>query len=97
LPPRRKNKIYKNKYISEVFYSINNYLKGDISMTREEWIEQYRFVVISVFKAEDKLRPQLKEVLEKYKDDKEKAAEIYSRMIAEEIVSHTNDEELEEL
>jgi hypothetical protein len=66
-------------------------------MTREELIEQYRFVVISVFKAEDKLRPQLKEVLEKYKDDKEKAAEIYSRMIAEEIVSHTTDEEIAEL
>ena len=66
-------------------------------MTRDEWIEQSRFVVISVFKAEDKLRPQLKEVLEKYKDDKEKAAEIYSRMIAEEIVSHTPDEELEQL
>lgn len=66
-------------------------------MTREEWIEQYRFVVISVFKAEDKLRPQLKEVLEKYKDDKEKAAEIYSRMIAEEIVSHTPDKELAKL
>jgi hypothetical protein len=66
-------------------------------MTREEMIEEYRFVVISVFKAEDKLRPQLKEVLEKYKDDKEKAAEIYSRMIAEEIVSHTTDEELEQL
>ena len=66
-------------------------------MTREERIEEYRFVVISVFKAEDKLRPQLKEVLEKYKDDKEKAAEIYSRMIAEEIVSHTSDEEIAEL
>ena len=66
-------------------------------MTREELIEEYRFVVISVFKAEDKLRPQLKEVLEKYKDDKEKAAEIYSRMIAEEIVSHTTDEELAKL
>ena len=66
-------------------------------MTREECIEEYRFVVISVFKAEDKLRPQLKEVLEKYKDDKEKAAEIYSRMIAEEIVSQTTDEELAEL
>ena len=38
-----------------------------------------------------------KEVLDKYKDDKEKAAEIYSRMIAEEIVSHTTDEELEKL
>lgn len=66
-------------------------------MTRKEWIEEYRFVVISVFKAEDKLRPQLKEVLKKYKDDKEKAAEIYSRMIAEEIVSHTSDEEIAEL
>lgn len=66
-------------------------------MTREEWIEQYRFVVISVFKAEDKLRPQLKEVLEKYNYDKEKAAEIYSRMIAEEIVSHTTDEEIASL
>ena len=66
-------------------------------MTREELIEEYRFVVISVFKAEDKLRPQLKDVLEKYKDDKEKAAEIYSRMIAEEIVSHTTDEEIEKL
>jgi hypothetical protein len=65
-------------------------------MTREEWIEEYRFVVISVFKAEDKLRPQLKEVLEKYNDDKEKAAEIYTRMIAEEIVSHTSDEEIAE-
>ena len=71
--------------------------KGGISMTRDEMVEQYRFVVISVFKAEDKLRPQLKEVLEKYKDDKEKAAEIYSRMIAEEIVSHTTDEELANL
>lgn len=66
-------------------------------MTREEWIEEYRFVVISVFKAEDKLRPQLKKVLEMYKDNKEKAAEIYSRMIAEEIVSHTSDEELAKL
>ena len=65
--------------------------------SKEELIEQYRFVVISVFKAEDKLRPQLKEVLEKYNDDKEKAAEIYSRMIAEEIVSHTSDEELAKL
>ena len=66
-------------------------------MTREELIEEYRFVVISVFKAEDKLRPQLKDVLEKYKDDKEKAAEIYSRMIAEEIVSRTTDNQIAEL
>jgi hypothetical protein len=38
----------------------------------------------------------LKEVLEKYKDDKGKAAEIYTRIIAEEIVSHTSDEEIAE-
>ena len=78
-------------------YAKSNRKSIGVIMTREEWIEEYRFVVISVFKAEDKLRPQLKEVLEKYKDDKEKAAEIYSRMIAEEIVSHTTDEKLEQL
>ena len=67
-------------------------------MTREEIVKHWQqYIIPAVFKAEDKLRPQLKEVLEKYKDDKEKAAEIYSRMIAEEIVSHTTDEELEQL
>ena len=67
-------------------------------MTREELITHWAEDIIpAVFKAEDKLRPQLKEVLEKYKDNKEKAAEIYSRMIAEEIVSHTSDEEIAEL
>lgn len=67
-------------------------------MTREEIVKHLQqYIIPAVFRAEDKLRPQLKEVLEKYKDDKEKAAEIYSRMIAEEIVSHTTDEELEQL
>ena len=66
--------------------------------TREEIIKHWQeYIIPTVFRAEDKLRPQLKEVLEKYKDDKEKAAEIYSRMIAEEIVSHTTDEEIAEL
>lgn len=66
-------------------------------MTREEIIKHWQvYIIPTVFKAEDKLRPQLKKVLEKYKDDKEKAAEIYSRMIAEEIVSHTSDEEIAE-
>lgn len=66
-------------------------------MTREEIIKHWQeYIIPTVFKAEDKLRPQLKEVLEKYKDDKEKATEIYSRMIAEEIVSHTTDEEIAE-
>lgn len=66
-------------------------------MTREEIVKHWQgYIIPTVFKAEDKLRPQLKEVLEKYKDDKKKAAEIYSRMIAEEIVSHTSDEEIAE-
>lgn len=66
-------------------------------MTREEIIKHWQeYIIPTVFKAEDKLRPQLKEVLEKYKDDKVKAAEIYTRMIAEEIVSHTTDEEIAE-
>lgn len=66
-------------------------------MTREEIIKHWQvYIIPTVFKAEDKLRPQLKEVLEKYKDDKEKAAEIYTRMIAEEVVSHTSDEEIAE-
>lgn len=67
-------------------------------MKREELIENWqRNIIPAVFKAEDKLRPQLKEVLDKYQDNKEKAAEIYTRMIAEEIVSHTSDEEIERL
>lgn len=65
-------------------------------MTREEIVKHWQgYIIPTVFKAEDKLRPQLKEVLEKHKDNKEKAAEIYSRMIAEEIVSYTSDEEIE--
>ena len=67
-------------------------------MTREELITHWAEDIIpAVFKAEYKLRPQLKEVLEKYKDDPTTAAEIYTRMIAEEIVSHTTDEEIAKL
>jgi hypothetical protein len=65
-------------------------------MTREEIIKHWQeYIIPTVFRAEDKLRPQLKKVLEKYKYDKGEAAEIYTRMIAEEIVSHTTDEEIE--
>lgn len=78
-------------------YERSNKGRIGVIMTQEEWIEEYRFVVISVFKAEDKLRPQLKAVLKKYEDDPTTAAEVYSRMIAEEIVSHTSDEELAKL
>lgn len=67
-------------------------------MKREEIIKHWQeYIIPTVFRAEDKLRPQLKKVLEKYKDDEVKASEIYTRMIAEEIVSHTSDEEIAEL
>lgn len=66
-------------------------------MTREEIVKHWAESIIpTVFKAEDKLRPQLKAVLKKYEDDLTTAAEVYTRMIAEEIVSHTSDEEIAE-
>lgn len=67
-------------------------------MTREETIKHWAEDIIPVvFKAEDKLRPQLLKVLDEYKDDPTTAAEIYCNTIAEEIVSRTTDEELERL
>lgn len=67
-------------------------------MTREETIKHWAEDIIpAVFKAEDKLRPQLQKVLDEYKDDPTTAAEIYCHTIAEEIVSRTTDEELERL
>lgn len=67
-------------------------------MTREETIKHWAEDIIpAVFKAEDKLRPQLLKVLDEYKDDPTTAAEIYCHKIAEEIVSSTTDEELERL
>lgn len=66
-------------------------------MKREEIIKHWQqYIIPTVFRAEDKLRPQLKEVLKKYRFNKGKAAETYIRMIAEEIVSHTSDEEIAE-
>ena len=65
-------------------------------MERQELIKHWAESIIpAVFRAEDKLRPQLKAVLKKYEDDPTTAAEVYARMIAEEIVSHTTDEEIE--
>ena len=66
-------------------------------MTRQEAIEHWTQIIPSVFKAEDKLRPQLKAMLEQHKDDKAEGAKLYCRMIAEEIVSHTSDDELAKL
>ena len=67
-------------------------------MTREELIEHWATnVVPAVFKAEDKLHPQLKVMLEQHKDDKAEGAKLYCRMIAEEIVSKLTDEQIAEL
>lgn len=67
-------------------------------MTREEAIKHWSEDIIpAVFKAEDKLRPQLLNVLDVFKDAPTTAAEIYCYTIAEEIVSNTTDEELEKL
>jgi len=66
-------------------------------MTREEAIQHWAEDIIpAVFKAEDKLRPQLKKIIADNKDDHEKAAQLYCRRIAEEIVSRTTDEQLEQ-
>lgn len=66
-------------------------------MTREDTIRHWAEDIIpAVFKAEDKLHPQLKQILAEYKDDPTTAAKLYSRSIAEEIVSHTTDEQLEQ-
>ena len=85
--------------VQAIMKLLRNYLKDCIKTTSKNNMK----VRILGDKAglDDDIREQIdkleKEVLEKYKDDKEKAAEIYSRMIAEEIVSHTTDEELEKL
>lgn len=69
-------------------------------MTREEAIARWTGIIPSVFKAEDKLRPQLTEyiALSKKAELSEDAVVYgYCRMIAEEIVSHTSDEQLKEM
>lgn len=67
-------------------------------MTRKELIDHWAEDIIpAVFKAEDKLRDQLKTVLEKHKDDPTTAAELYTHLIAEEIASKLTDEEISRL
>lgn len=61
-------------------------------MTNEEAIKDWaEYIIPAVFKAEDKLHPQLKQIIAENKDDHERAAKLYVRAIAEEIVSHTPD------
>ncbi len=67
-------------------------------MNREELIEHWATdVVPAVFAAEDNIREELQEILEANMNNKQKGAKLYCRMIAEEIVSHTSDDELAQL
>ena len=67
-------------------------------MTRNEAIEHWATEIIpAVFKAEDKLRPQLQKMLAEHKGDKTAAAAQYAHMIAVEVLSHTTDEQLSQI
>lgn len=63
-------------------------------MTRQEAIEHWKFVVQSVFVAEDNIKDKLKEINESNLSPEEKA-DKYLKMVAEELLKSTSDEELE--
>lgn len=63
-------------------------------MTREESIKRWEAIIPTVFRAEKAIRPRLLEVL-MHEDDPTTGAELYIRLIAEEIVSKTTDQELQ--
>ena len=64
-------------------------------MQREEAIKRWEAIIPTVFRAEKAIRPRLLEVLTEHEDDPTTGAELYIRLIAEEIVSKTTDEELQ--
>lgn len=64
-------------------------------MTREEAIKRWEAIIPTVFRAEQAIRPRLQDVLKEHADDPTTGAEQYIRLIAEEIVSHTTDQELQ--
>lgn len=62
-------------------------------MTREEAIKRWEAIIPTVFRAEKAIRPKLLEVI--MENDPTTRAEMYIRLIAEEIVSKTTDQELQ--
>lgn len=67
-------------------------------MTRKELVDHWAESVIpAVFRAEDKLRDKLKQVLSQHKDDPTTAAEVYTHIIAEEIISKLTDEQISKM
>lgn len=65
-------------------------------MTRQEAIEHWAFVVQSVYVAEDRIKDRLDEINKSDLPPEEKA-EKYLRMVAEEVLRGTSDEELEKM
>ena len=77
---------------------INSYLctrKLIDTMTREEAIKRWEAIIPTVFRAEKAIRPRLLEVLTEHEDDPTTGAELYIRLIAEEIVSKLTDQQLQ--
>ena len=65
-------------------------------MTRQEAIEHWKFVVQSVYVAEDRIKDRLDEINKSDLPPEEKA-EKWLKMVAEEVLRGTSDEELEEM
>ena len=64
-------------------------------MTREEAIKRWEAIIPTVFRAEKAIHTMLQAVLKEHEDDPTTGAELYIRLISEEIVSKTTDEELQ--
>ena len=64
-------------------------------MTREESIKRWEAIIPTVFRAEQAIRPRLVSALKEHKLNPTTGAELYIRLIAEEIVSKTTDQELQ--
>ena len=64
-------------------------------MQRKEAIKRWEAIIPTVFRAEQAIHPSLQAVLKEHEDDPTTGAELYIRLIAEEIVSKTTDEELQ--
>ena len=65
-------------------------------MTRQEAIQHWKFVVQSVYVAEDRIKDKLDEI-DKSDLSPEDKAEKWLEMVAEEVLKSTTDEEFEKM
>lgn len=65
-------------------------------MTRQEAIQHWKFVVQSVYVAEDRIKDRLNEINKSDLSPEEKA-DKWLKMVAEEVLRGTSDEELEKM